>query len=91
MTEAWTAAPARWRLAPVPQAPRWIGDTPGERVASIVADDRRWAAALRWTLRRSRLRTLAHWCGVGVVLLHVQDGVARAREPLRTLIWLGPQ
>jgi len=84
----WTAAPPRWRLAPVPRPPAWIGDTPGERVASIVADDRRWAAALRWTLRRGRLDSLAYWCNTGAVRISVHEGQARAREPLRTVVWV---
>jgi hypothetical protein len=84
----WTSAPPRWRLAPVPQAPRWIGDTPAERVASIVADDRRWAAALRWTRRQRALYVAAEQIRAGLLLVAVTRGVARARpfrfvEPVR--------
>ncbi len=86
----WTSAPPRWRLAPVPRPPAWIGDTPGERVASIVADDRRWAAALRWTRRNRALYVAAEQIRSGLLPVAVARGTARVRpfrfvEPVRWL------
>jgi len=70
----------------VPRPPAWIGDTPGERVASIVADDRRWAAALRWTRRNRALYVATQQIAKGLHVV-VMRGTARARfrfvEPAR--------
>ena len=86
----WQAAPPRWRLAPVPRPPAWVGDTPGERVASIVADQRRWAAALRWTHRNRALYVAAEQIRAGLLAVVIERGLARSRpfrlvEPVRWL------